>query len=71
MTKKQLEYLRLLGYLDTYEEGATLYHPLLSDLDAYVWEEDTFSLTLGEYPKRVENTVRKRVAAEILNKRPL
>ena len=65
MGKTQIEYLRLLGYKSTHEDGAVLEHPLLSGMDTYVWKGDSFTTVMSSYTSRLDKARRRFMAIQI------
>jgi hypothetical protein len=71
VTKKQIEYLKYLGYEETMEEGAILQHMNLGTgsqvCDGYVWCDDTFLHILHEFPARLERSIRMKIGYKVIN----
>jgi|TARA_R110000782_G_scaffold57461_2_gene120170 hypothetical protein len=63
MTKTEIGYLKKLGYVDTKEHGAVLFHPGISNAlreDIFAWSNDDFPYVLEEfynYSKTMQNFV--------------
>ena len=52
MTKTEIGYLKKLGYVDTKEHGAVLFHPGISNAlreDIFAWSNDDFPYVLEEF----------------------
>ena len=67
MGKTQIRYLKLLGYKNTQEDGATLEHPSLTGMGRYVWRGDAFESVLANYSERLVVAERGRLAHKILS----
>jgi len=64
--KKQIETLKLLGYVDTQEDGAILEHPEISHGTLrYVWHDDEFKVIMQNFTHRFETSLRSRIAHQI------
>ncbi len=63
--KQQIEKLKLLGYMDTVEDGALLQHPSLGGMSAYVWRDQSFDAVLANFPLALVTAERQRIASSI------
>ena len=64
--KDQLMILKLLGYESTKESGALLEHPHLRGFNKYVWDDDSFVITLHVFAENIQHDERRRLADLIL-----
>lgn len=67
MTTKQIEYLTMIGYKNTQEEGAILEHPRLFGVECFVWKSDKFDDVLSSFPRRFEKSLRNRIAGRVIS----
>ena len=66
MTKKQLEFLNLLGYVKSNEEGALLFNPMLRFGDfAYIWKDSDFNIEVSLFSARLEGCLRFKISYEV------
>lgn len=68
MTKYQIEYLKLLGYEDTVEDGAVLQHKRFHDIGCFIWKDETFKDVLSMYPERLAYAVKQEAARNVLRR---
>ena len=66
MTKNQINTLVLLGYMDSFEDGAILEHPQLNGLDMYVWDDSSFNDIVEKFSNRLDYAVRKRCSYKVM-----
>lgn len=67
MTNTQIEYLKLLGYKSTQEDGAILEHPRIHGYEGFVWKRDKFKDVLESFEKSYKEGYLKRVAISVIN----
>jgi hypothetical protein len=65
MTKKQMDYLRMLGYRDTDEDGALFTHPQIG-LGFLVSETDSFENILKRHSYQIYLGTAQAIAKNIL-----
>lgn len=67
MTKKEIEYLKLLGYQKTDEDGAILQHKSFHNMGRYVWEDESFQDVLSMYHERLNYSIKAKMLAALNN----
>ena len=66
MTKTQIEYLKLLGYEETQEEGAILQNRDMGS-DGYVWKGASFKNVLIHFTDNFRRGYLKKCAKRIID----
>ena len=66
MTRTQIEYLKILGYEDTQENGAILENKLMGN-DGFVWKGHKFKCVLANYNTNFTRGYLKRLANRIIS----
>ena len=66
MTKAQIEYLKLLGYTNTQEDGAILQNKRFFSMDCFVWKGEKFKDVLSEHNRKLSYANKKEAVEKIL-----
>jgi guanylate kinase len=71
MNKVQIEYLKLLGYKPSNEEGAILEHPdiensMYGELTKYIWEGAKFKDVLLKHNWKLLKSTRNKIGRSIM-----
>ncbi len=66
MTRQEREFLKMLGYKTSNEEGAIMEHPKMNIIDKYVWEGQKFRDILKAHNKRLHDGIAIRMAQKVL-----
>jgi hypothetical protein len=67
MTRTQVEYLKMLGYENTQEDGAILQHKFIGGCDGFVWKDAKFKDVMSTFASKYKKGFLRQFVAALAN----